>query len=282
MSEGRRTLIGGDTRIMSQFTNSSLSGYHTHMLRSVHRLRRISRVFRPMSMAKLLLELERATTPRQLAKAVNQVQDRLWKLSEEEQSVWRERLTATLHAHVLHAPQAPLRLEAAGWLRFLTQAGLVTKPQEVFVTFVTSVIRLQTGSTEAVTERQSYLKMIFECFWPFRYPYSTFSWQMFPDASIFYPLAPLFEKADDALQDALISIFAELPVLDDAEIVDYLLPIALLWSEDSDAEHRRRIAPVLARIHLDEAQEALQRLQSDPHPLVRASAKNASSSMRGA
>jgi hypothetical protein len=266
---------------MSQSTNTSLSGYHTHMWRLVHRLRRISRVFRPTSMAKLLLELERAATAKQLTKAVNQVQDRLWKLSKEEQSMWRERLTATLHAHVLHAPQTLLRLEAAGWLRFLTQAGLVTKPQEVFVTLVTSVIRLQTSSPEAVRERQAYLKMIFECFWPFRYPYPAFSWQMFPDVSIFYPLTPLFEKADDELQDALISIFAELPALDDAEIVDHLLPVALMWSEDSDAERRRRIALLLARIHLPSAQEALQRLQSDPHPLVRASAKNATAYIRG-
>ncbi len=267
---------------MSQFTNTSLSGYQTHMLRFVHRVRRISRAFRPTSMAKLLLELERATIPKQLSFVVNQIQDRLWKMSEEERSGWRERLTAILHAHVLYAPQAPLRLEAAGWLRFLTQAGLVTKPQEVFVTLVTSIIRLQTGNKEAVTERQAYLKMIFECFWSFRYPYPAFSWQMFPDTSIFYPLAPLFEKADDDLQDALISIFAELPALDDAEIVDHLLPVALVWSEDSDAERRRRIAPVLARIRLASAQEALQRLQSDPHPLVRASAKNAASYMRGA
>src|SRR5438309_289993 len=98
---------------MSQSTNTSLSGYHIHMLRSVQRLRRIRRVLRPTSMAKLLLELERAATPRQLTKAANQVQDRLWKLSKEEQSVWRERLMAVLHAHVLHAPQALLRLEAA-------------------------------------------------------------------------------------------------------------------------------------------------------------------------
>ena len=264
---------------MSQFTNTSLSGYHTHMLRAVHKLRRLSRVLRPTSIAKLLLQLEQATTPKQLAKAVNQVQDRLWKLSEEEQYAWRERLTATLHAHVLHASQPPVRLEAAKWLRFLTQAGLVTEPQEVFVTLVTAVTRLQTESAEVVTEQQAYLKLIFECFWPFRYRYSAFSWQMFPDTSIFYPLAPLFEKADSALQDALISIFAELPALDDAEIVDHLLPVALVWSQDSDAEHRRRIAPVLARLRLASAQEALQRLQSDPHPLVRASAKNAASSL---
>src|SRR5947209_1567830 len=180
MTKSRRILIWGDSRIMSQFTNSSLSGYHTHMLRFVHRVRRLSRAFRTPSMSKLLFELEGATTPKQLAKTVNQIQDRLWKVHEEEQSAWRERLTASLHAHVLHAPQAPLRLEAAGWLRFLTQAGLVTKPQEIFVTFVTSVIRLHTGSTEAVIERHAYLKMIFECFWPFRYPYPAFSWQLFP------------------------------------------------------------------------------------------------------
>ncbi len=248
----------------------------------MHRLRRLSRVLRPTSIARLLLQLEQATTPKKLAKAVNQVQDRLWQLSEEEQYVWRERLTATLHDHVLHAPQPPVRLEAARWLRFLTQAGLVTEPQEVFVTFVTAVTHLQAESTEEVEERQAYLKLIFECFWPFRYLYSASSWQMFPDMSIFYPLAPLFEKADSALQDALISIFAELPVLDDAEIVDHLLSVALIWSQDFDAEHRRRIAPVLARLRLASAQEALQRLQSDTHPLVRATAKNAASSLREA
>src|SRR5438552_1621893 len=124
---------------MSQFTNTSLSGYHPYVLKCMHGLRRLSRTFRPMSISRLLLQLERATTPRQLTKAVNQIQDRLWELFDEEQSAWRERLTSALHAHVLHAPQAPLRLEAAGWLRFLTQAGLATRPQEVFVTLVTSV-----------------------------------------------------------------------------------------------------------------------------------------------
>ena len=47
---------------MSQFTNSSLSGYHTHMLRFVHRVRRLSRAFRTPSTSKLLFELEGATT----------------------------------------------------------------------------------------------------------------------------------------------------------------------------------------------------------------------------
>jgi hypothetical protein len=228
-----------------------------------------------------LLQIERATTARQLTKAINQVQDRLWQLSEEKQVGWRERLTSALHAHVLHGPQALLRLEAAGWLRFLTQAGLVTQPQEVFMTFVTSVTRLQTDSAEVATEQQAYLKMIFECFWPFRYPYPAYSWQIFPDTSIFYPLAPLLEKADNGLQDVLISIFAELPAVDEPEIVNYLLPVALAWSRDSDSEHRRRIAPVLARMYLASAQEALQRLQSDSHPLVRASAKHAASYRRG-
>src|SRR5205823_8588071 len=84
-AESRRTVIGGDTHIMSQFTNTSLSGYHTHILRFVHRLRHLSRVFRPPSLPKLLLQLERATAPNQLTQAANQVQYRLWKLSEEEQ-----------------------------------------------------------------------------------------------------------------------------------------------------------------------------------------------------
>jgi hypothetical protein len=118
--------------------------------------------------------------------------------------------------------------------------------------------------------------MIFACFWPFRYPQSPFPWQAFPDTSIFYPLTPLLAATD--MQDALISIFIDLPTLDEPEIVQYLLPVALAWSRDSDPERRRRIVAVLRRMHHANAQEALHCLQSDPNPLVRATAKGVVSS----
>jgi hypothetical protein len=259
---------------MNQFTNSSLPGYSTQTLRFMHSLQQLSRVFQSLPIPELLLQVEQAKKPKQLTRAVNQVQHRLWNLPGEEQVVWREELTAILQTHVLHASQASLRLEAAEWLRMLTQAGLVSQPQQVFVTFVTAATHQQPERTQA--EQQAYLKMIFACFWPFRYPQPPFPWQVFPATSIFYPLAPLLTAIDK--QDALISIFTELPTLDDPEIVQYLLPVALTWSRDSDPERRRRIVFVLGHMHHALAQEALHCLQSDPNPLVRATAKGAVSS----
>jgi HEAT repeat protein len=76
----------------------------------------------------------------------------------------------------------------------------------------------------------------------------------------------------------LISIFAELPRLDDAAIVEHLLPVALAWSDHPDPDRRKRIAAVLSRMSNTSAQEALRRLQADPHPLVRTSATRAAES----
>jgi len=77
------------------------------------------------------------------------------------------------------------------------------------------------------------------------------------------------------MQDMLIGIFGELPSLDDAEIQRYLLPMALQWSNHVDAERRRRVTYVLARMNCVSAQEALHRLLSDADPVVRNSAKSA-------
>lgn len=208
---------------------------------------------------------------------MNRVQDHVWKMSSSEQLLPRKRLSALLSAHVLHAPDAPLRLEAASWLRFLVQAGLVSQPEEVFLTLVTAATqaaqRARMKYVEDGDELASYLQMIFDCFWPFRYPYATFTWEFFPANEVFYPLAPLLEEAN--IQEALIAIFAELPTLDDTEIAQYLLPVALAWSSHPDSERRRRVTNVLARINQSSAQEALRRLQSDTDPIVRASAKRA-------
>jgi hypothetical protein len=195
---------------MADLTHISLASYQLVMKR-MQSLHRLVRAFQPIPLSELLLHVERATTPHQLTKGVNAVQSRLWDLPKPEQSVWRERLSAALRTHVLYALQAPLRLEAARWLRMLTQAGLVTDPQEIFVTLVTSAVRTHLQSTEARAERKAYLKMIFECFWPFRAPHPAFPPEMFPDASIFSPLAPLLEESETDVQDVLISIFAELP-----------------------------------------------------------------------
>ena len=137
-------------------------------------------------------------------------------------------------------------------------------------------------SSGELNEQRAYLQMIFECFWPFRHPYPAYTWQVLPTNEVFYPLAPLFDQADYATQDALIGIYGELPALDDAEILEHLLPVALQWSRHADPERRRRVANILAHINQESAQEALCCLQSDPDTDVRESAKSAAGYVRKA
>jgi len=124
--------------------------------------------------------------------------------------------------------------------------------------------------------------MVFDCFWPFRYPYAAFNWEVFPTNEVFYPLAPLLSEGDDSIQDTLLTIFAELPTLDDAQIEEHLLPVALQWSKHADAERRQRITDILARMSHSSAQQALYRLQSDVDPVVRARARRAAENVRRA
>ncbi len=279
-------MLFGDCVLMSQSMNSSLLDYRsrfmTFMQNILRNLRQLSRSH-SLHISELLVQVEEATTPPQLTKAVNMLQSQLWKLPMKEQAPLRGILVKALSMRVLHAFQTSLRLEAAGWLRLFVQAGLVTQPQDTFVTLVTATVRhAAIDKTTNLNEQRAYLKMIFDCFWPFRHPYAAYTWQVFPANEVFYPLVPLLDSADATTQDALMGIFAELPTLDDAEIVEHLLPIALTWSTHCDPERRRRVTNVLARISHVSTQEALRRLQSDPDPIVRASAKRAASYIRPA
>ncbi|HVB74240.1 MAG TPA: HEAT repeat domain-containing protein [Ktedonobacteraceae bacterium] len=224
------------------------------------------------SITEFLQQIEKTNTPRQLNKLVNKLQSKLWNLPKAEQTLFQERLADILTTHVLQSEQRTLRLEAAGWLRMLTQAAHLPQPEQVFVTLVTSAMR---ESQLDKHERAAYLKMIVDCFWPFRYPYAAFTWEVYPANSVFYPLAPLFAHVDDYTQDILVMIFSELPTLDDPEIATYLLPVALQWAKHSDSERRQRITTILARMNLPEAQDTLRTLQSDANPLVRTSAQRA-------
>lgn len=262
------------SQIMHTVLSHSLSRPVTFMQ---HLLRSLWRLSPAPSVSELIAQVEEATTATTLTKMVNRLQSQLWKLPVKEQIPLRAMLINALSKQVQCAAQATLRVEAAGWLRLFVQMGSVPEPTEVFVTLVTAAVR-----TPLVTssERASYLKMIFDCFWPFHHPYPAYSWEIFPSNDVFHPLVSLLPQAYGRAQDMLISIFAELPSLDDAEIVEHLLPIALAWASDADAERRRRIIPVLARISATEAQEALHCLQSDPDPLVRADTKYATSYAR--
>lgn len=267
---------------MSQYMNTSLLNYPnrvvTFLHNILHNMRRVSTRFEPVPISELLVQVEEVATAAQLTKIVNNVQDSLWSLPAKEQTALRQHLVPALTTHVLHASEMSLRVEAARWLRMLVQAGMITQPEDIFTTFVTTVTRIPISTSSLSTQAQEqevYLKLLFECFWPFRHPYPAYSWQDFPANEVFYPLAPMLAQADLNMQSALLLIFAELQSLNDKEIADYLLPVALRWSHHSDPEYRRRITDVLARMHDACAQEALRRLLADPEPIVRSSAKRA-------
>ena len=271
---------------MSQTTDTLFLDHHnrldTSMRTFLRSLRDKTAILYSSSILELLVQVEVASTASHLTTAINRVQKRLWKLPASEQAAFRNTLIIILSTHTLQNEQAALRIEAAGWLRLFVQAGFVATPQDVFVTLVTAATRIAPGSDIAIKEQQAYLKMIFDCFWPFRHPYPAYTWQAFPVNQVFYPLAPIIATADERTQDILISIFGELPSLNDAEIASYVLPIALQWANHTDPERRRRITIILARLDNASGQEALERMLSDADLEVREGAKSASDFLRRA
>lgn len=260
----------------SQSAHFATAGYSRrpdHIVQTrLHDLWRPFRHASATSIAELLQQIEAATTPQQVNKLVNKLQNKLWNLPKDEQTLLRERLADILTTFALQSTQRALRLEAAGWLRMLTQAAYLPQPESVFVTLVTAAVRTSKLDTH---ESAAYLHMIVDCFWPFRYPYPAFTWEAFPANAVFYPLALLLPQVDDYTQNALVTIFSELPTLDDTEIATHLLPVALQWAKHADSERRQRITTILARMSLPETREALRNLQSDTDPLVQSSARRA-------
>jgi hypothetical protein len=186
--------------------------------------------------------LEEAKTARQLTKAMNKIQNNLWKLTSDERLVASQRVTAVLSQHVLKTSDASLKLEAAGWLRLFIQTGVVAQPETVFVTMVTAAIQaFQRNTQESIYELRTYLKLIFESFWPFRSPYAAYPWELFPSKVVFCPLIPLFNQPVTAMQEFLLIIFTQLPTLDDVAIKEHLLPPALIESSRADPESQRRV-----------------------------------------
>jgi hypothetical protein len=186
--------------------------------------------------------VEEVKTAQQLTKAMKKIQSSLWKLSSDERRQASKRVTDVLSQHVLTASDASLKLVAADWLRFLMQTGVVSQPEPVFVALVTAAIQASQGNRqENAHELRTYLKMIFESFWPFRSPYAAYSRELFPSIEVFYPLIPLLGQVDIEMQDPLLLIFAELPPLDDAVIEDPLLPPALIESSRAEPECQRRV-----------------------------------------
>jgi len=273
---------------MSQSSDSLLIQQPNRLITAMHSflrtMRQFAAYFYPIPTAQLLLQLQEASSAAQLTQIMNRLQEAMWHISAKDKATANKNTLRLLTLHVLKGAQQEVRTEAASWLRLLVQAGLVAQPEEIFVTLVTAASRKYTIDGVAVhsCEQKAYLKMIFQCFWPFRYPYPAYNWQVFPTNQVFYPLAPLISTPDNTIQEDLISIFAELPTLDDTEIQVYLLPVALKWATSSNPESRRRVVNVLARINQAVAQEALLRLQADVDPAVCSSAKHAASFVRRA
>lgn len=279
---------GGITRMdSSRSTHFPASGYANRFDQPLqHRLREGLQPFhqaKSMSISELLQQVEGVSSPQRLNKLVNKLQSKFWNLPKEEQILLRERLADALAIHVLQSSSRPLRLEAAGWLRMFAQAAYFPQPAHIFVTMVTAATQKTTPDRPIDTnERAAYLSMIVDCFWPFRYPFPAYSWEVFPANATFYPLASLLSLHDDYMQDTLMTIFAELPTLDDTEIATPLLPVALQWANHVESERRQRITVVLSRMSHSDAQNALIRLQSDPDQVVRASARRAAESIQKA
>src|SRR5579872_1228934 len=186
------------------------------MERLLHSMWALLSINHPATLSELIINLEEATTPAQLTKTLNSLQDSLWNLSTEEQAKFRGIAINLLKRRVLQPNVESLQHEAASWLRAFVQSGQVTNPTDIFVTLVTAAkqtaMRDQASSND---DHNPYLKMIFDCFWPFRHPYQAYTWEAFPPNAAFYPLAALFAQANEATVDMLLGIFAELPSLDD-------------------------------------------------------------------
>ncbi len=257
---------------MGQFASLS------HYLPFKQAIRLAGKRVQTVMVAKLLHAVSHATTSRQLNRAVNKIQERLWSIHTS-QSTERlriaDQLIDVLSTQMLFAPSPDVRMTAASLLRMLIQMGLSSQPGNTFATFVTAIVRASKLAKPNEQERYTYLTLLFECFWPFRDPHPAFSRQQFPSNAIFYPLAPLLNTLTHEEQEMLLAIFSELPRLDESEFTDYLLPFALQWSQHSDSQCRRSVCGILARMAHEQSREALRRLTRDSEATVRARACNA-------
>ncbi|GAC1404884.1 MAG: hypothetical protein NVSMB49_23810 [Ktedonobacteraceae bacterium] len=270
-------MLLGDTTIVSQLMNASLSGYYQRLVLCAHRIQqRYDRLHR-VSTSELLLQIQEATEGTQLDKAVNRLQTRVWNAPTAEKTLTRDNLIAALSTQVLNASSVSLRLSAARWLRSLTQAGMISHPQDVFVTLVTAIIKASEHPSSTEEELQQYVHITLGCFLPFHFPYPAFTWEQFPANTLFYPLVALLPQASYNIQEFLFAIFAELPTLSDSQFTDTLLPLALEWANSTDVERRCKAAYVLARIHTAQAQTMFSHLLVDGDLQVRSSAKHAAS-----
>jgi hypothetical protein len=219
-----------------------------------------------------------ATSPQQLNKHVNRFQGRIWNLSRDEQALLRERLAEVLSDLVLQSKMRELRLEAAGWMRLLVQAAYLSEPGSVFLTLIAAATR---NSEFDVAECRDYLKMIIDCFWPFRQPYATYSWEKLPAIEAFSPLATLLVLNEDSIEDALVALFSQLPTLDNSEIAVALLPVVLRWAKHLDVDRRQRVISLLAGLAAADARVALEQLSFDNDPVVRHNALRALEASHG-
>lgn len=210
---------------MGQLELASLSHHLPRLLPFLHGAKQAERPFSTNVTVDLLDAVRSATTSKQLTHAVNNVQERLWRIGSSgttERLQVADQLIEVLKIQVLFAATPSVRTTAAAFLRMLLQLGMASQPQSVFVTFVTAIVQTSEDVQQSDEECYTYIKLLFECFWPFRCPYPAFSWEQFPANAIFYPLAPLLDTLPLRSQEMLLCIFSELPDLSEKEFTHYL------------------------------------------------------------
>ncbi len=231
-----------------------LSHYCAWLLAMRQRLAAFRWPTRMVSAAEVLPALERATTAHELAQAADALQLYVWKAAEQDTSRLTLAGLAVLQQHVLHASSLSLRLEAARWLRFFVQAGLIAQPQDIFVTLVTAAVA-SVSSEITMTQAQqhalrTYLLILLDCYWPFRYPYSSLTWAVFPAEDVFVPLAMLLThpQATDEIRELLVTFFAQLPTLEHPMLLACLTSVVQAWQGSPHAGVRQSVTKIRARL----------------------------------
>lgn len=79
-----------------------------------------------------------------------------------------------------------------------------------------------------------------------------------------------------------MTIFLQLPVIDEPDLIEKILPTVLRWAASADADRRLRILPLLERMSDPAALDALQCLGNDQEQVVRINAQRTLEMTRGA
>ncbi len=205
----------------------------------------------------ILHTIECATSVRELARAVNILQSHVWRATQQDASRLLTEALTRLQLHVLSTAPVSLRLEAARWLRFFVQSAMIKQPREIFITLVTAAVTtlpLELTPTSVQQETlHSYLLLLLDCCWPFRYPYPALDWDVFPEEEVFVPLAGLLghPQITEEIRELLLTIFAILPTLHHPVLRETLGPIVQAWQGPRHTGVYQSVVKIRAHMECD-------------------------------